>query len=191
MFLDHAQRSTTVGRTPLDEWSARRRDLYLTTHDTHSRQISMPPVRFEPTIWAGERPACKMACTEFSSDNFYIKRWNVNVLFHFENRQVFLPHPVYICDISSLRVNNMQQSPSRWAVGGCDWSQNSGTCKGFARWVVSLLISFRKIRGHLFPGPVLRSGADSCHEVCVIPWVSVSAHSDNRTGSSLTLKTLN
>ena len=46
MFLDHTQRCTTVGRTPLDEWSARRRDLYLTTHDTHNRQISMPPVGF-------------------------------------------------------------------------------------------------------------------------------------------------
>ena len=28
------QRRPTVGRTPLDEWSARRRDLYLTTHNT-------------------------------------------------------------------------------------------------------------------------------------------------------------
>ena len=37
MFLDHTQRCSTVGRTPLDEWSARRRDLYLTTHDTHNR----------------------------------------------------------------------------------------------------------------------------------------------------------
>jgi hypothetical protein len=27
---DHTQWHTTVGRTPLDEWSARRRDLYLT-----------------------------------------------------------------------------------------------------------------------------------------------------------------
>ena len=36
-FLDHTQQRTTVGRTPLDEWSARRRDLYLTTHDTHNR----------------------------------------------------------------------------------------------------------------------------------------------------------
>jgi len=36
MFLDHTRRSTTVGRTSLDEWSARRRDLYLTTHDTHN-----------------------------------------------------------------------------------------------------------------------------------------------------------
>ena len=56
MFLDHTQRRSTVGRTPLDEWSARRRDLYLTTHDTHNRQISMPPVGFKPTISAGERP---------------------------------------------------------------------------------------------------------------------------------------
>ena len=52
MFLDHTQRRSTVGRTPLDEWSARRRDLYLTTHDTHNRQISMPAVGFEPKISA-------------------------------------------------------------------------------------------------------------------------------------------
>ena len=56
MFLDHTQRSSTVGRTPLDEWSARRRDLYLTTHDTQNRQLSMPPVGFETTISVGERP---------------------------------------------------------------------------------------------------------------------------------------
>ena len=36
-FLDHTQRRTTVGRTPLDEWSARRRDLYLTTPNTHNK----------------------------------------------------------------------------------------------------------------------------------------------------------
>ena len=41
MFLDHTRRRSTVGRTPLDQRSARRRDLYLTTHDTHNRQISM------------------------------------------------------------------------------------------------------------------------------------------------------
>ena len=55
-FLDHTQQRTTVGRTSLDKWSARRRDLYLTTHNTHNRQTSMPPVGFEPTISAGERP---------------------------------------------------------------------------------------------------------------------------------------
>ena len=56
MFLDHTQRRSTVGRTPLDELSPRRRDLYLTTHNTHNRHTSMPPVGFEPTISAGERP---------------------------------------------------------------------------------------------------------------------------------------
>jgi hypothetical protein len=55
-FLNHTQRRSTVGRTPLDEWSARRRDLYLTTHNTHNRLTSMLPVGFEPTISAGERP---------------------------------------------------------------------------------------------------------------------------------------
>jgi len=36
MLLDRTQRRTAVGMTPLDEWSARRRDLYLTTHNTHT-----------------------------------------------------------------------------------------------------------------------------------------------------------
>jgi hypothetical protein len=55
-FVDHTQRRTTVGRTPLDELSARRRDLYLTTRNTHNRQTYMSPVGFEPTIPAGEQP---------------------------------------------------------------------------------------------------------------------------------------
>jgi hypothetical protein len=47
---------TTLGRTPLDKCSAQRRDLYLTTHNTHKRQISMPPAGFKPTIPESERP---------------------------------------------------------------------------------------------------------------------------------------
>jgi hypothetical protein len=49
-------RHTTLGRTPLDEWPARCRDLYLTTHNTHKRQTSMPYAGFEPTIPVSERP---------------------------------------------------------------------------------------------------------------------------------------
>jgi len=48
--------ATTVGRTPLDEWSARRRDLYLATYNTHDRQTSMPLAGSEPTIPASKRP---------------------------------------------------------------------------------------------------------------------------------------
>jgi hypothetical protein len=53
---DHTQAHTTVSRTPLDEGSACRRDLYLTTHNKHKRHKSMPPVGFEPTIPASPRP---------------------------------------------------------------------------------------------------------------------------------------
>ena len=52
-FLDHTL--THHSQTPLDEGSVRRRDFYLTAHNTHKRQTSMPPVGFEPTVSAGER----------------------------------------------------------------------------------------------------------------------------------------
>jgi hypothetical protein len=44
----------TVGRTPLDEWSSRRRELNLAKHNTHSRRTSMPPAGLEPPLSAGE-----------------------------------------------------------------------------------------------------------------------------------------
>ena len=53
--LDHIQRRTTVGRTPLDEWSARLRDLYLTTHNIHNRH-QCHQWDSNPPISAGERP---------------------------------------------------------------------------------------------------------------------------------------
>ena len=46
----------TLGRSPLDEGSAYRRDLYLTTHNIRKRQTSIQPEGFEPAIPASERP---------------------------------------------------------------------------------------------------------------------------------------
>jgi hypothetical protein len=43
-------------RTPLEEGSTQRSDLYLTTHNTPKRLTSMPPAGFEPALPAGERP---------------------------------------------------------------------------------------------------------------------------------------
>ena len=51
-----ALRHAMLGRTPLEEWPARRIDLYLPTHNTHKRQTSMPQAGFEPTIPGSERP---------------------------------------------------------------------------------------------------------------------------------------
>ena len=70
-FLDHTQRRSTVGRTPLDEWSARRRDLYLTTHNTHKRQTSMPSAGFEPTIPASEWPQTQALVSAATGTGYY------------------------------------------------------------------------------------------------------------------------
>jgi len=51
-----AFRHTTLGRTPLDEWSGRCIYLYLKIHHSHNRQTSMPPVGFETAIPATVRP---------------------------------------------------------------------------------------------------------------------------------------
>jgi len=78
-FVDHTQRRNTVGRTPLDEWSARRRDLYLTTHSTHNRQTFIQLVGFEPTISAGEWPqtyALERAATGIGS----LVKWYMKII---------------------------------------------------------------------------------------------------------------
>jgi len=67
-------RHTTIGRTPLDDWSAWRSGLYLTTHNTYKRQTSMPEVGFEPTIPGSELPkthALDRIDTEFFTCQFY------------------------------------------------------------------------------------------------------------------------
>ena len=66
---DHTQKHT-IGRNPLDEGSACRRDLYLPTHNTHNRQISMPSEGFEPAILASQRkqiPASDRTATGIGS----------------------------------------------------------------------------------------------------------------------------
>ena len=131
MFLGHTQRRSTVGRTPLDEWSARRRDLYLTAHDTHNRQISIPPVGFEPTISADERLAaarllrswvlippgawifvcceCRVLsgrglCDELITRPEESYRLCCVVVCDLETSKIGAP---YIYDISSLKVNDL------------------------------------------------------------------------------------
>jgi hypothetical protein len=41
-FIHHTQRRIMVGRNPLDERRARRRGLYLTTHNSHNRKDPYP-----------------------------------------------------------------------------------------------------------------------------------------------------
>jgi len=58
-FLDHTQRRTTVGRTPLDEWPARRRDLYLqqrTTLTTDKHPCPHWDSNLQTQLASGRRP---------------------------------------------------------------------------------------------------------------------------------------
>jgi len=43
-------------RWVINKWSIRRRDFYLTTHNTHKRQTPMLTAGFEPAIPVTERP---------------------------------------------------------------------------------------------------------------------------------------
>jgi hypothetical protein len=54
----HPTRHTTLDSIPLDEWSARNRDLYLTTHNIRKRQTSVLPANSNPQFQqvSGRRP---------------------------------------------------------------------------------------------------------------------------------------
>jgi len=49
-------RHATLGRNPLEDESARCKDLCLTTQNTHKRQTFIYPVGFEPESPASEQP---------------------------------------------------------------------------------------------------------------------------------------
>jgi hypothetical protein len=77
MFLDHTQRRSTVARTPLDEWSARRRDLYLTTHDTHNRPQAANTlrswVRIPPRAWIFVCCECRVSSGRGLCDELFTR----------------------------------------------------------------------------------------------------------------------
>jgi len=55
-FLDNTQRRATVGRTPLDEWSAHHRDLYLTTLTTDKHPCPRWDSNLQSQQASGRRP---------------------------------------------------------------------------------------------------------------------------------------
>jgi hypothetical protein len=73
--LSITQQCTTFCRPPLAYWSARRRDLYLTTHNTRNRQTFMPPAGFEPTISAGGLTVWFVVCVFTNAYSWTILNW--------------------------------------------------------------------------------------------------------------------
>jgi hypothetical protein len=88
-------RHATLDRAPLNEWSSRRRDLYMTKHNCYNRQTSMPPAGLEPTILASGRLqiyALDRAATGIGHHKIcYITNINNNVqLFHWTDNERWL-----------------------------------------------------------------------------------------------------
>jgi len=100
-------RHTTLGSTPLDEWSARRRDLYLNTFNTQKRQTSIPP--------RDSNPQSRQA-----SGN-----WNRHV-FDAENWSCFMCR-LLIKPSSGTHVDGLIKSRHTWLFDGyllildCSW----------------------------------------------------------------------
>jgi len=107
----HTQLHTTLGRTPLDEWSARRRDLHLTTHTTHKRKTSISPVGFEPTIPINERLQTHIldrAATGIGVPMFRTNKYNLTQ----GKGNFYLMDAIPLCDIIKVYTNiyvNTQQ----------------------------------------------------------------------------------
>ena len=147
MFLDHTQRRNTFGRTPMDEWSARRRDLYLTTHDTHNRknpsprwdsnprsqQASDPParllrswIRIPPGAWIFVCCECRVLsgrglCDELITRPEEPYRLRCVVVCDLETSRMGAP---YIYDINRLRVNNLTLTLLTWRKW---WARNKAS----------------------------------------------------------------
>ena len=163
MFLDHTQRRTTVGRTPLDEWSARRRDLYLTTHDTQNTNIhASGGIRtHDLSRWAaaGRSPA------EIVGPEESYRLWCV-VVCDLETSRIGAPYIyiyIYIYDISSLRVNDLTlilltwrkwtpNNASKWQMGfNSAFKVLKNIFRKYARFQLILLNNTVHYRGHQRP----------------------------------------
>jgi hypothetical protein len=68
-------RHTKLCRNPLDKWSARRGDRYLTIHNTHKKRKIMPPLGFEPAIPASppESSSPKKIFTKLFLKSFWLE----------------------------------------------------------------------------------------------------------------------
>ena len=113
-FLDHTQRYTTVGRTSLDEWSTRRRDLYRTAQYTQNRQLESAEVNVTNVNYIGivDRANCKVCNVSVRTsrnNDFYKKLLScLNYLFYIISSHIYTLQFNISCKILqyNLATNN-------------------------------------------------------------------------------------
>ena len=69
----HTQRPTTVGRTPLDEWSARRRDLYLSNSSGWVINPSQRPLP-DKFLWMNDQLVAEISIWQMPLDEWSARR---------------------------------------------------------------------------------------------------------------------
>jgi len=74
--LSHSD-TPALGRTPLEKWSARRRDLYVTTHNTHTRHTFSPGgvQTYHPSKQAALIQALHSASTSIGNNTINISKF--------------------------------------------------------------------------------------------------------------------
>ena len=134
LLVDHTRRRTTVGRTPLDEWLAGHRCLYLTIHYTKNRQ---PCPRWDSNPQSqqasGRRPTPENARSlgptdvTFTCPHFFFP-WRYNT----HNRQISMPRVGFEPTISA------GERPKTYALDRV--ATGTGTCPHYMRIVVVIIM---------------------------------------------------
>jgi len=122
-------RHTTVGRTALDEWSAWRSYLYLTTHNNQNRHVSMPPVGFELAI-----PATLRRQTSVPPGSA-----GLVLVSQTKGQSLFLPTVNWEGGANQTRqrmtVHGIHTTKQEWTVAReRNIRLNHNTCKGNGKW---------------------------------------------------------
>jgi hypothetical protein len=105
--LSHSVIHTTLGRTLLDEWSARLRHLYLTTHNNHRWQPPFPRRNSNPHSQQASGRSTVGLCTSLSyEDNgFSVKKFlhflQSDGSLQFSQQTATLLHPAPDCTPST------------------------------------------------------------------------------------------
>ena len=122
-------RHITLGRTPLDEWSARRRELYLTTQHSQDR-LTCPRAGFELTIpvrerlqtYALDRASTGIGCLQRSLYAFWFlvserctKLWGVRCGCNYVIVEFFPVHPMKAYGGKRGIVSRILNLDARWS----------------------------------------------------------------------------
>ena len=138
MFLDHTQRRSTVGRTPLDEWSARRRPLPENTR--HSQQTNIHAPGGIRTQDLSRKAAAGHIYIYMYIYIYDISSLRVNQHLYFVSLKIYNKFSNYFCELKFL--GNTKDPSSAWV---CDTSGNILPC-GVALRRTSRCTEFHRVK---------------------------------------------